>query len=201
MSGNRVIKEMPYALLLAAAVALSGCTAPDPAPSDVQAQIQQLEARIAELEAQLAEQQTPVNLVSPHYPPAAAGDPGWDYHKTLTADVDGDGVAEKVHVVTNAFWMPEQQEFGWDDGHPWHVYVDEPDGDRTYVFSNWVQMGVLDVILDAESPGLYIVSSRGGGLTIYRVSYRGPGETEAVLAFQIPLSDYATLVDPQVSSH
>lgn len=96
--------------------------------------------------------------------------------------------------------MSEQKEFAWDDGHPWHVYVEETDGSRTYLFSNWVQMGRLDVILDRESPGLFIVASRCGSLVVYRAIYRGPGQVEAVLIFDIPLSAFATWADPLMFS-
>lgn len=165
-----------------------------------EARIKEQEARIAQLQGRLASEPTPVNLISPHYPPAVAGAPGWKYHKTLTADLDSDGQAEKVSVTTNAEWIAEQNEFAWDDGHPWHVYVEETDGSRTYLFSNWVQLGRLEVILDREVPGLFIVISRGGGLVVYRATYRGPGQAETALAFHIPLSDSATWADPLISS-
>jgi hypothetical protein len=139
-----------------------------------------------------------VNLINPNYPPGVAGEPGWEYHKTLSADLDGDGQTERVSVTNNAEWLPEQKEFAWDDGHAWHVYVEEADGSRTYLFSNWVQLGQLDVILDQQGPGLFIVSSRGGGLIVYRATYKGPGQGETVLALEIPLSDFATWADPMM---
>lgn len=196
------------ALMVASIWVIGGCAAPSgptsentPSAQDsAQAQVRELEARIKELEARLSPASRSVNLISPHFPPAVGGEPGWDYHKTLSADLDSDGEKERVSVTTNAVWMSEQKEFAWDDGHPWHVYVEETDGSRTYLFSNWVQMGHLDVILDREGPGLFIVASRGGSLVVYRATYRGPGQVEADLAFEIPLSDLATWADPLMFS-
>lgn len=162
----------------------------------LEARNRELETRNQELADRLSPEERSVDLISPHYLPAVGGTPGWEYHQTLSADLDSDGVAERVSVTTNAVWMPEQKEFGWDDGHPWHVYVEEPDGSRTYLFSNWVQMGRLEVILDREGPGLFIVSSRGGGLVVYRGTYGGPGQMKTVEAFSIPLSESATWADP-----
>jgi len=172
---------------------------------ELEARVAELEAKVKELESRnrhLAERLSPeereVDLISPHYPPAVGGEPGWEYHQTLTADLDNDGVDELVSVTTNAFWMEDEKEFAWDDGHPWHVYVEEPDGTRTYLFSNWVQLGKLDVILDREGPGLFIVYRRGGGMIVYRATYQGPGEFRTVQSFEIPLSYAASWADPHL---
>ncbi|HYF80603.1 MAG TPA: hypothetical protein VD973_26130 [Symbiobacteriaceae bacterium] len=162
---------------------------------ELEARIKELEARNKELANRLSPETRTVNLINPNYPPAVAGATGWEYHQTLSADLDGDGEKERVAVTTNAAWMPELKEFAWDDGHPWHVYVEEADGGRTYLFSNWIQLGRLDVILDREGPGLFILSSRGGGLEIYRATYEGPGQVITTEAFSIPLSVSATWAD------
>lgn len=164
--------------------------------TDLEARNRELEARNQELADRLSPESRSVNLINPIFPPAVGGTPGWEYHQTLSADLDGDGQQERVSVTTNAFWMADEKAFAWDDGHPWHVYVEESDGSRTYLFSNWVQLGRLEVILDREGPGLFIVYTRGGELVIYRATYRGPGQATTVDAFSIPLSDYATWADP-----
>lgn len=218
------MKRICLGVLMVATIVISvGCAAVTentPAPQEgAQPQVRELEARNKELEAlneqlvartkelearnkELADRLSPearsVNLISPHYPPAVGGEPGWEYHQTLSADLDADGEKERVSITTNAEWMAERKEFAWDDGHPWHVYVEEADGRRTYLFSNWVQLGRLDVILDREGPGLFIVSSRGGSLVVYRATYRGPGQMTTVDAFSIPLSDSATWADPMM---
>lgn len=189
---------MQKAAVIGVAVLLSGCAVMSE-PTQVEkmrADIHELQNRIHELEQELT--RPSVNLINPNYPPAVAGEEGWEYHKVLVADLDADGEKETVSVTTNALWIQEAREFGWDDGHPWHVYVEEADGTRTYLFSDWVQMGRLDVILDAEHSGLYIVSSRAGGLDVYHAIYSAPDQVETVLAFQIPLSDYAVWADSMV---
>lgn len=194
----RSIRLVPLLCALLWLVAACGSPAdplPQPQPQE-DLKVQQLEARVKELEARLAQTGEPVNLINPNYPPAAAGEPGWVYHKSLSADLDGDGKLEQISVTTNAAWLPDQKEFGWDDGHPWHVYVEEENGSRTYLFSDWVQMGRLDLILDRDGPGLFILSSRGGGLIVYRVTYSSSGETQARRVFAIPLSDFASWADP-----
>lgn len=202
-------------LMVIAIGVILGCSSPvvpEPenkpvAPDNTQAQVRELEARVKELQARskeladrISSQSRSVTLVNPNYPPAVGGTPGWKYHLMLAADLNSDGQQERVSVTTNAEWIPEKKEFGWDDGHPWHVYVEETDGRRTYLFSDWVQMGRLEVILDRDGPGLYIVSSRGGSLTVYRATYRGPGQVTTVEAFDIPLSESATWADPLLFS-
>ena len=212
------MRRICFAVLVTGAVSVAaGCAAPSAPVSENrpdaqvswEAQVRQLEARndelaarIKELEARnkaltdrLSPETRTVNLINPNYPPAVAGAPGWEYHQTLSADLDGDGEKERVSVTTNAAWMPDLKEFAWDDGHPWHVYVEEADGGRTYLFSNWVQLGRLDVILDRDGPGLFLLSARGGGLEIYRATYKGPGQVTTAEAFSIPLSVSATWAD------
>ena len=153
--------------------------------AELDAKVKELEFRNRYLAERLSPEDRVVDLINPNYPPAVGGEPGWEYHQTLTADLDGDGVDERVSVTTNAFWMPDEKEFGWDDGHPWHVYVEEPDGTRTYLFSNWVQLGRLDVILDREGPGC---SSSTGGPRSGHLSCDLPGTG--------PVQDGAELRDP-----
>lgn len=178
-------------LALSALLLLTGCSKP-PAPAEPDPKIAHLESRIKELEQQLAQAGEPINLINPSYPPAVAGDEGWVYHKSLTGDLDGDGRPEKISMTTNAEWLPDQQEFAWDDGHPWHVYVEEENGSRTHLFSNWVQLGKLDLVLDEASRDLFIIYSRPDSLAIYRVRYETTGRTEARVAFAMPMGVTAT---------
>ncbi|WP_273379764.1 FtsB family cell division protein [Symbiobacterium thermophilum] len=178
----------------------------------LEAENRELEARVAELDAKVKElefrnqnladrlspEEREVNLINPRFSAAVGGEPGWEYHQVLSADLDNDGVEERVSVTTNAFWMEDRKEFGWDDGHPWHVYVEEPDGTRTYLFSDWVQLGKLDVILDREGPGVFIVYRRDGGMIIYRATYQGPGQFRTVRSYQVPLSYSATWANPDM---
>jgi|GEM_PF-6087140 len=119
----------------------------------------------------------PINLINPNYAPIVGSKN--TYYKTAQADLDGDGVEETIHVTTGAGWS-DQYGFGWDDGHAWHVYVTEPDGTKTYVYSNWVQMGRLDVFATMEPARIVILYVAGAGLIGYEVTYKGPGQHEAI---------------------
>ena len=118
----------------------------------------------------------PADLIDENYPSAAAGDDGYEYHQTATGDLNGDGVEETVHVIARA--VKDGSGYSWDDGSPWHVYVDEPTGERTYVHSGWVQLGVLEVAVIARNgPGanLLIQHEGGAGYILYCAEYGGPG--------------------------
>jgi hypothetical protein len=119
----------------------------------------------------------PVNLVK--RPPAVAGDEGYQYHQVLKADLDKDGTDETAHLIASVQKV-RRDEWAWDDGHAWHVYVDEPDGHRTYLFSDWIQFGTLDVHL--ISPGestLALQHDSANGFGLYCVRYLGPGRVES----------------------
>lgn len=130
----------------------------------------------------------PITLLDPQYPPAGLGEPGWDYSETARADLDGDGAPEEIVVIARVQRLRggPAGEFAWDDGQPWQVYVVEPDGQRTYVYSRWVQLGRLQVLVGEAAAGrsLLIVEEQGAGLGLYRVNYRGPGEAESAALAQ-----------------
>lgn len=118
-----------------------------------------------------------VNLLDPQYPPMVVGE-GWGYHETAEADLDGDGAREAVSVIARATG-PED----FDDGQPWQVYIEEPDGRRTHVYSRWVQLGHLEVYVsdDEGKASLIILEKQGFSLVMYRVYYGGPGVHSSVL--------------------
>lgn len=123
-----------------------------------------------------------VDLLSEFYPSAVAGDEGWDYHRMLTADLNGDGRDETVHVIANAGrYGPGPDDYSWDDGHIWNVYIEDADGQKTDVFRGWVQLGQLrvrslDPYSDDGTRGLALLLEEGAGITLYRVVYAAPGE-------------------------
>jgi outer membrane murein-binding lipoprotein Lpp len=202
-----------FVLLLAALMAwVAGCASPSGGGADttqlvgektaLQARVDQLQSQVDQLQIQIADLQRnpqpgkPADLINPNYPPAVAGSEGWVYHKTLDGDFDGDGVTETVHVTTNAFWDEQHDAFGWDDGHPWHVYVQEPDGTRTYLFSEWVQLGTLKVMKTAEEPPQVIIAAEGGtGLALFKATYHGPGKAEAVTLANEGVNGIAAFAD------
>lgn len=159
-----------------------------------------------------------VRLVLQRYPSARAGDPGWDLHRTLVLDLNGDGREETVHVIASVeragggavagsgasagsgagaggasgtgagsdSGVPGSRadEFMWDDGHVWNVYIEDEDGNVTEVFRGWVQLGELrvrslDPFAEGTGPGLLLLQEEGAGITMYRVFYDGPGRVRA----------------------
>lgn len=135
----------------------------------------------------------PVNLVHPGYPLAHAGDEGWGLHHRLVADLTGDGRPETVHLIARVERSTRDPSgFAWDDGHLWQVYVEDPDGPTTHVFSRWVQIGTVraGLIDDSARPdlrGLAITTLEGAGVGLYRIAYRGPGDFDAFELVHVPL--------------
>ncbi|HET9530538.1 MAG TPA: hypothetical protein VFQ92_09315 [Blastocatellia bacterium] len=63
----------------------------------------------------------------------------------------------------------------WDDAQIWQVYIEEPDGRRTYVFSRWVQLGRVEAIVtDAER------NLMPNTFAVYEVRYRRPSHVQVV---------------------
>lgn len=165
VSGFRLAPALLLVLLLSACSGATDPSVPPPAPT--------------------------VDLVDPQYPPALAGDPGWNWHTQSEADLDGDGVSETVHVIARVERIEREgsDEFAWDDGQPWQVYIEAADGDRTHVYSRWVQLGWLRAAV-AEEQGvrsLIILEEQGAGLRLFQVAYRGPGDAQAEQLAGVPL--------------
>lgn len=86
--------------------------------------------------------------------------------------------------------MEGDDTYAWDDGHVWHVYVEEPTGERTSIFSQWVQFGRVDGLLARLAPDqtqdiLLIVTAPAFGVDIYAVAYQEPGRFRAVEAYAV----------------
>src|SRR5690606_19634901 len=101
---------------------------------------------------------------------------------TARVDLDGDGREEQivvlaaVELVRDGGEFPGIDDFAWDDGQPWQVYVEEPGGQRTYLFSQFVQLGTVEALVDPDAARIWIVVQTGAGLDVYEVIYEGPGD-------------------------
>ena len=130
-----------------------------------------------------------VDLVDPGVTMAAAGQ-HWNYHLEASADLDGDGVAERTVIITDVA-LDERGGFLWDDGQVWQVYVEEPDGTRTYVYARFLQMGTLEG-MTSPGPGrtrlVTIVEQTPHAYVLYEVRYRGPNRAEVVRRLQRDLN-------------
>lgn len=126
------------------------------------------------------------SLIDPVYPPGIA-DASWQYRESVAADLDSDGANETVWVTARASWNGRSWDF--DDGQPWQVYVEEADGQRTYLYSRWVQIGTLEVGISEEKgqPSVVILERQGFSFSLYRIYYGGPGvqRVESIGAAQL----------------
>ena len=123
-----------------------------------------------------------VDLFDEAYPKAVAGQKGWGFKKTSTVDLNGDGVKEKIFLIANVSLYRGKPV--WDDGQTWQVYVQEPNGRRTYVYSRFVQLGDVEVLTtSAESEkgnAILILERTPHAFSVYEVHYRGYESFRAV---------------------
>ncbi len=142
------------------------------------------------------EQSVVVDLVDTNYPIVAKGEPGWDYYQSVAADLNGDGQDETVIIMARVERSPNRpREFLWDDGQPWQVLIQSAQGEITHVYSRWVQIGHLKGLIgDEEDNGahpLILLELTGAGLSVYKVEYRGPHETETTRLVALPVVNQA----------
>lgn len=123
-----------------------------------------------------------VDLVDRALPLAVAGQRGWGYERTASADLDGDGTAERVALIANAAVRKGRPL--WDDAQIWQLYIEEPGGTRSYAFARWVQLGRVDAVLEAPERGeparVLLVERTPQSYAVYEVRYRGPADLRVV---------------------
>lgn len=131
-------------------------------------------------------------LVDPQHPPAVAGQDGYAYQQVATADFDGDGVEERAFLIANA--AVENGQPLWDDGHVWQLYIEEPTGERTYLFARFVQLGIVEAKLTqseaGEPPQILLVERWPSSFHVYELRYRGPATVEARVLVERELVRY-----------
>lgn len=139
-------------------------------------------------------------LVDPDIPPAIAGEDGWEYYRIAESDVDGDGVEERI-VLTARVEMYRNQP-AWDDGQPWQVYVEEPDGRRTYLYARYVQLGTVTMRIGLDGEGMpasvILIEHVPDQLSLYEIQYRDSGEVSAVTRFQRMVDPRGEVASPQL---
>jgi hypothetical protein len=141
-----------------------------------------------------------VQLVDSTIPSAVAGEAGWDYQQSTQADLTGDNQLERV-VLTARVELYRGQP-AWDDGQPWQVYVEAQDGTRTYVYAQRLQLGTLAMRIGLSEAGqpasIVLLEHLPDRLSVYEVSYVGPGRTSTAVRFQRDLDPYGELAGPQL---
>lgn len=123
-----------------------------------------------------------INLVDPQKPLAVAGDTGWEYQRTATADFDGDGVNEQAVLIAQVGLYNGR--VAWEDGHVWQLYIEEPDGARSYVYAQFLPFGLLEASLVSGSTDgqtkLILVERTPQTIGVYEVTYAGPRQLRSV---------------------
>jgi hypothetical protein len=125
-------------------------------------------------------------LVDSTIPPAVAGERGWNYQQSGQADLNGDGQLERV-VLTARVELYRGRP-AWDDGQPWQVYIEAPDGERTYVYAQRLQLGTLTMRVGRSEAGrpatVVLLVHLPDQLSLYEVSYLGPARVSVAPRFQ-----------------
>ena len=152
--------------LVAAGLALGACRdAPSPAARDT-----------ASAPAPVAA--PPVVLVDSAVPPAAVGDPRWQFQQSASADRNGDGAAERVALIANVELVRGRP--AWDDGQRWQLYVEAADGTRTRVYARFVQLGHVEAFVGPAAANgrrtIVIVERTPQRMAVYEAAYAGPND-------------------------
>jgi hypothetical protein len=141
-----------------------------------------------------------VDMVSPRHDDAVMGEAGWNHAQSTTADLDGDGTAEKAVIIANADIY--HGTVLWNDGQVWQVYVEEPDGTRTYVYKQFLQLGSVLARLarpeaprfgaaakdaQVQPPTILLLEQVPQRFAAYEVRYSGPGQAKV---FEVMHRDY-----------
>ena len=116
-------------------------------------------------------------LVDTAVPPAAVGDERWEFQRLASADIDGDGAAERVALIANIELVRGRP--AWDDGQRWQLYVEEADGTRTRIYARFVQLGHVEAFLGPAADGrhpIVIVERTPHRIAVYEATYRAPGD-------------------------
>ena len=139
-------------------------------------------------------------LVDSAIPPAVAGAEGWNYQQSAGADLDGDGQAERV-VMTARVELYRGRP-AWDDGQPWQVYIEAPDGGRTYVYAQRLQLGTLTMRVGSNEAGqrstVVLLEQLPDRISLYELSYGGPGRVTVAVRYQRLLDPTGETASPKL---
>ncbi len=120
-----------------------------------------------------------------NYPPGLPEREGWGYHDSLAYDFNGDGTTETLHIRARAELLPGRSQddlpvmddYAWDDGQPWQVYIEDREGERAYLYSRWIQLGRITVVTHPEGPPTVVETGSHVGKnreSRYMIHYQSP---------------------------
>ncbi len=137
-------------------------------------------------------------LVDSGQSPSPAGSDGWNYHRSSTVDLNGDGVDERVVIAARVEMIRGRP--AWDDGQQWQVYVAGADSSRTVVYARRLQLGTLTLRVDAGRAGaarkLVLLEHVPDRLAVYEVGYRGPGDFASTVLIERAVDPTGELASP-----
>jgi hypothetical protein len=139
-----------------------------------------------------------VTLIDPGQALAVADTSGWNYRRSASVDIDGDGEVERVVIAVRVEMVRGRP--AWDDGHQWQVYVEEADSSRTVVYARRLQLGTLTLRIEAGSGSgprhIILIEHLPDRLAVYEVAYRGPSDSDAHARYQRRLDPTGELASP-----
>ena len=120
----------------------------------------------------------------------------WPVQRGLMADLDGDGVDERLVVASDVLPGPDGAP-AWEDGHRWAAWVVEPETDasgdsvRTQLYGAFVPTGRADVYVTApsvgEAPSVLVLERGGTRVATHDVRYHGPADARSVSSATDPV--------------
>ena len=126
-------------------------------------------------------------LIDARVPRAAAGQAGWMYQQRVSADLDMDGTRESAVLISDVTLDVRGRPL-WEHGHRWQVYVEEPEGARTYLYARFLPNGKLTAELtqpeSTAGPTLTLVEQTPASIAVYEIAYNGAGKAELVTRFE-----------------
>lgn len=123
-----------------------------------------------------------LQLIDSTIPAAIAGEGGWNYQRSASVDLRGDGLPERVVLTARVELVRGRP--AWDDGQPWQVYVETSDHARTYLYAQRLQLGSIDMRVtrgDTSQQGtVLLIEHLPERLRILEVVDTGSGPTVAL---------------------
>jgi hypothetical protein len=141
-----------------------------------------------------------IELVDPAIPLAVAGADGWNYRQAADADLNGDGVAERVILTARVEMIRGRP--AWDDGQPWQVYIEDDAGRRTHIYAQRLQLGTLTMRVTRAEAGqpasVVLLEHLPDQMSLYEVAYTGPAAATALVRFQRGLDPRGEIASPRL---
>lgn len=106
----------------------------------------------------------------------------WAYRRELSADLDGDGRAERLVIASDVEVRPDGTPL-WEDGHRWALFAETPGGERTLLYSAFVPNGFAEAAVlqpdDQRRRRVLVQERTPQQVRALEIEYRGPGDARS----------------------